>query len=191
MQTIDKKADAIVVGPDPSVRGLRTRNRWLVLAVALLLLASLGLGAALLVGGDDSTHAAGVDGAVVDEITELLDDMAVAWGEGDGAAVVAMMAEDGFHISDGTRGDPISGDRLETFASRWASINWTRVDPTVIDPAESPGEYIVMESVIVHPDSIGTEDRDTTIVLYRIVEQNGALKIAEQVVFESIAWPLS
>ncbi|MDH3731335.1 MAG: hypothetical protein OES13_09475 [Acidimicrobiia bacterium] len=191
MQTIEKKPDSISVGPDPSVRGLRTRNRWLVLAVAVLLLASLGLGAALLLGGDDDTFAAGVDGAVVDEITELLDDMAVAWGEGDGAAVVAMMAEDGFHISDGTRGEPITGDGLESFASRWASINWTRTDPTMIDPTESPGEYIVMESVIVHPDSVGTEDRDTTIVLYRIVEENGALKVAEQVAFESIRWPLS
>ena len=177
---------------DGRVRTLKRRNRWLVVAVAVLLVAAAALGGALLFGSDDGEAAitpgvasASVDAATVDEINALVDANLRGWSEGDGDAVMATMATDGFHISGGTDGSPYSGDRLRGFSSSFENLEWERVSPPIIE--RDGNGYYVAELEIV---SNGTDPADggSMLIVMHIVSEDGELRIAEQVVYEDIVW---
>lgn len=70
-------------------------NRWLVVAVAVLTLAVLGLGAALIVASNDETTTPVAGPSVDPAVTTALDGMAAALSSGDVQATTAFYADNG------------------------------------------------------------------------------------------------
>jgi ketosteroid isomerase-like protein len=87
--------DVTVRLPEAQVDGTPPKtNRWLVVAVVILAVAVLGLGAALIVGSNDETTP--VAGPPVDPaVTTALDGMASALTSGDATATTAFYADNG------------------------------------------------------------------------------------------------
>lgn len=175
---------------DSRVRTLERRNRWLVAGVVVLLVATAALGGILLFAGDDSefAFAPGVDAATVDEINTLLDANLEGWSEGDGEAVMATMAEDGFHISRGTVGFAFSGDRLQSFSSQFAFNSWERLRSPIIE-GDGNG-YYVADLTRIFLDSADPSEAAPLLIITRVVPEGGELRIAEQVVYEDIDWSM-
>ncbi len=111
MQTIERRPEtaAPVIGA-----------RWPIVALAVLVVAVLGLGTWWLV--DEYT---GVDR----QIEVLLDDYLQAWSEGDGEALLAVMTPMGRHVSDGTASEGLYGEELATFVESIDAVYDFEMEP--------------------------------------------------------------
>jgi hypothetical protein len=128
MQTIDRRADTAT----PAAGA-----RWPIVALVVMVVAVLGLGTWWLV--DQYT---GVDR----QIEVLLDDYLQAWSNGDGEALLAVMAPGGRHVSDGTPAGGLGGEELAAFVeSIDANFDFAMEplgDPVILG---GPGRYLVVQ----------------------------------------------
>ena len=175
------------------IRSLERRNRWLVTGVVVLLVALAALGGILLFGGDDAGAAitpavdeATVDAATIDEINTLIDANLQGWSEGDGDAVMATMAADGFHISAGSNGFAYSGDRLRGLSESFGWVEWDRPSTPIIE--KDGNGFYVAELDRIFPDGSDPAEGDSILIVTLVVSEDGELRIAEQVVYEDIDW---
>jgi hypothetical protein len=161
--------------PPPAGSVHTSRSRLLVILVGVVMLVLGLLGGWMLAGdGDDSaTWGGGIDDAVLAEIDELLADYWAAWDAGDGEALVAVMATDGYFASSGTPADGYSGDALARYVASWGYLGRAQVGPTTV--IETPAGYEVLAAERVYgyyPDPFWD------IQDFVIIEEDGELAIA-------------
>ena len=148
--------------------------------IAMLVLGLVG-GWMLASDGDDTgTWGGEVDDATLTEIDELLDDYWAAWDAGDGAAVVAVMATDGWFSSNNTAQGGHTGDQLVAYVNSWDRLDFTQVGPTTVIETFAGYEVVGAERVDQYnPEPLWALDH------YVIVEEDGQLRIASHQVIST------
>ncbi len=145
MQTIEK--------PVAPVEKLARNNRYLIIGLVVAVLLAAGFGAWLIV---DNTRT-GIEA----DIVALLDDYGAAWEANDGAAVLALLTEDGAVLAG--NGRTYRGDELAF-----------EVDNLGEFPLEPIGDLVIHERVtgwyVAFADEHGME-------VFNIVEQDGTMLI--------------
>lgn len=159
----------------------RARVLVIVLAIGILLLGLLG-GWMLASDSDDSATWGGeIDEATLAEIDELLDDYWVGWDAGDGDAVVALMAVDGWFSSVNTAEGGYSGEQLDSYVDRYGDLGFTRVGPVTVIETRAGYEVAGAERVDeVSPEPLWALDH------FVIVEEDGQLRIASHQVISTV-----
>lgn len=132
-------------------------------------------------GDDAGTWGGEIDDAVLDEIDALLDDYWAAWDAGDGEAVVALMATDGWFSSSYTAEGGNSGDALVSYVNRYDNLEFTQVGPTTVIESLAGYEVVGAERVDEYtPEPLWALDH------YVIVEEDGQLRIASHQVISVV-----
>ena len=161
--------------PSPAGSGHTSRSRLLVILVGVVMLVLGLLGGWMLAGdGDDSaTWGGGIDDAVLAEIDELLADYWTAWDAGDGEALVAVMASDGYFASSFTPEDGYSGDALASYVDSYGYLGLAQAGPTTV--IETPAGYEVLTAERVDEY---TPEPFWALEHFVIIEEDGELAIA-------------
>jgi hypothetical protein len=164
-----------------SVISSRARVLVVLTAIAMLVLGLLG-GWLLASDGDDSATWGGeIDEATLAEIDQLLDDYWAAWDAGDGQAVVAVMATDGWFSSANTAQGGYSGDQLASYVDRYEDLEFTPVGPTTVIETAAGYEVAGAERVDEWtPEPLWALDH------FVIVEEDGQLRIASHQVISTV-----
>lgn len=163
------------------VNSSRARVLAIVFAIGMLVLGLLG-GWMLAGDGDDpATWGGEVDEAILAEIDELLDDYWVGWDAGDGDAVVALMAADGWFSSVNTAEGGYSGEQLDSYVDRYGNLEFTQVGPVTVIETRAGYEVAGAERVDeISPEPLWALDH------FVIVEENGQLRIASHQVISTV-----
>lgn len=159
----------------PTTEPARSSRRPLLIAlfgVGMLVLGLVG-GWMLTSDGDDAdTWGGEIDGAVLAEIDELLDDYWAGWDAGDGDAVVALMATNGWFSSNNTAEGGHTGEQLVAYVNGWDGLDFTQVGPTTVIETIAGYEVVGAERVDQYnPEPLWALDH------YVIVEEDGQLRI--------------
>jgi len=149
--------------------------------IGMLVLGLLG-GWMLASDGDDpGTWGGETDDATLAEIDELLDDYWAGWDAGDGDAVVALMATDGWFSSVNTAADGYAGEQLANYVDRYGNLDFTRVGPTTVIATRAGYEVAGAERVDEYtPEPLWALDH------FVIVEEDGQLRIASHQVISTV-----
>lgn len=169
------------VSPDPEPA--KPPRGWLMAVLFGIAMLVLGLvtGRMLASDGDDTgTWGGEIDDPILTEIDELLDDYWAAWDTGDGDAVVALMANDGWFSSTNTTQSGHTGDQLATYVNSWDRLDFTQVGPTTVIETFAGYEVVGAERVDQYnPEPLWALDH------YVIVEEDGQLRIASHQVISA------
>lgn len=133
--------------------------------------------------GDDrpTTWGGAIDDATLDEIDELLDAYWAAWDDGDGDAVLAVMAAGGLFASAFTGPNGCSGEELVSYVGRYASLRFSRAGPTTVIRTSAGYEVAGAERVDEYtPEPLWALDH------FVIVEEDGRLRIASHRVISAV-----
>ncbi len=161
-------------------RSSRTRVFAILTGIGMLVLGLLG-GWMLASGGDDTWGGGEIDDATLAEIDELLDDYWAGWDAGDGDAVVALMAEDGWFTSVNTAESGYTGDQLASYVNRYSNLEFTRVGPTTVIETRAGFEVMGAERVDEYtPEPFFALDH------FVIVDEDGQLRIASHQVISTV-----
>ena len=149
--------------------------------IGMLVLGLLG-GWMLASDGDDPVTWGGeIDDATLTEIDELLDDYWAGWDAGDGDAVVAVMATDGWFSSVNTAEGGYTGEQLASYVDRYGSLEFTQVGPTTVIETRAGYEVAGAERVDEYtPEPLWALDH------FVIVEEGGQLRIASHQVISTV-----
>lgn len=163
------------------VTSSRARVLVVVFGIGMLVLGLLG-GWMLTGDGDDpGTWGGEVDDATLAEIDDLLDEYWAGWDAGDGDAVVALMANDGWFASDNTAEGGHSGEALANYVARYGDLEFTQVGPTTVIETRVGYEVVGAERVDEFtPEPLWALDH------YVIVEEDGQLRIASHQVISTV-----
>ena len=167
-----------VAEPATSSRG---RLLAILFGIAMLVLGLVG-GWMLTSDGDDTgTWGGEIDDAILSEIDELLDEYWAGWDSGDGDAVVALMATDGWFSSINTADGGHSGDQLVAYVNSYDNLEFTQVGPTTVIESLAGYEVVGAERVDQYnPEPLWALDH------YVIVEEDGQLRIASHQVISTV-----
>ena len=160
-----------------------SRARVLVIAVAVAMLGLGFLGGWMLArGGDDPASWGGeIDAATLAEIDGLLEDYWAAGDAGDGEAVVAVMATDGWFSSANTGQGGYSGEQLASYVDRYGDLVFTQVGPTTVIETAAGYEVVGAERV-----DEWTDKPLWALDHFVIVDEDGQLRIASHQVISTV-----
>jgi hypothetical protein len=119
--------------------------------------------------------------AILTEIDELLDDYWAGWDAGNGDAVVALMAADGWFSSPHTAQGGYTGEQLANYVDRYGNLEYTQVGPTTVIETRAGYEVAGAERV----DEYAPEPQ-WYLDHFVIVEENGQLRIASHQVISTV-----
>ncbi len=163
------------------VKSSRARVLAILVAIGMLLLGLLG-GWMLASNGDDpSTWGGEIEEATLAEIDDLLDDYWAGWDAGNGDAVVALMATDGWFSSVNTAQGGYTGEQLDNYVDEYGNLEFTQVGPTTVIETRAGYEVAGAERVDEFtPEPLWALDH------FVIVEENGQLRIASHQVISTV-----
>lgn len=163
------------------VKSSRARVLAVLFGIGMLVLGLLG-GWMLASDGDDpGTWGGEIDDATLAEIDELLDDYWTGWDAGDGDAVVALMAADGWFSSVNTAQGGYTGEQLASYVDGYGNLEFTQVGPTTVIATRAGYEVAGAERVDEYsPEPLWALDH------YVIVEEDGQLRIASHQVISTV-----
>ena len=163
------------------VNSSRARVPAILLVIGMLVLGLLG-GWMLASDGDDpATWGGEIDEAILAEIDQLLDDYWAGWDAGDGDAVVALMAADGWFSSANTAQGGYTGEQLANYVDRYGYLEFTQVGPTTVIETRAGYEVAGAERVDEYsPEPLWALDH------FVIVEEDGQLRIASHQVISTV-----
>lgn len=145
----------------------------ILLAVGMLVLGLLGGWMLARDGDDPGTWGGEMDEAILVEIDELLNDYWAGWDDGDGDAVVALMAADGWFSSVNTAERGHTGEQLAAYVETYRNLDFTQVGPTTVIETRAGYEVAGAERVDEwSPEPLWALDH------FVIVEEDGQLRIA-------------
>ncbi len=148
-----KKKMRTMEKPVAPVEKLERNNRYLIIGLVVAVLLAAGFGAWLIVDA--------IGTSTERQITALIDDYGAAWSANDGAAVLALLTEDGAVLAG--NGQTYRGDEL--------AFEVDHLGEFTVAPV---GDLVIYESVTgwhaASPDEHGME-------LFNIVEQDGTMLI--------------
>jgi hypothetical protein len=149
--------------------------------IGMLVLGLLG-GWMLASDGDGpGTWGGEIDDATLAEIDELLDHYWAGWDAGDGDAVVAVMATDGWFSSVNTAAGGYTGEQLANYVDRYGYLEFTQVGPTTVIETRAGYEVTGVERVDEYtPEPLWALDH------FVIVEEDGQLRIASHQVISTV-----
>lgn len=163
------------------VKSSRARIVAILFGIGMLMLGIIG-GWILAGDGDDpGTWGGEIDDATLAEIDDLLDDYWAGWDAGDGDAVVALMASDGWFSSVNTAEGGYTGEQLASYVDRYGSLEFTQVGPTTVIETRVGYEVAGAERVDEYtPEPFWALDH------FVIVEEDGQLRIASHRVISAV-----
>ncbi len=170
---IDREEQTFTDRPvhDPKVDTLRTRNRFLIIALAIVTAAFVALGTWTLVDRSGSS-----DVAPTAEIQQLLDDYEAAWNDYDGAAFLALVTDGyGFEISGTTTGAATQA----LYIDNMGSTSW---HVTQVGDAISAGDgpyYVALVDNLTAVDY--PVDGVDGVSIVTVVDDGGTLKVDHHV----------
>lgn len=156
-------------GHDPKVDTLRKRNRFLIVALAIMTAACVALGTWTIVDRSGSS-----DVAPTAEIQQLSDDYRASWNEYDGNAFLGYVTDDyGFQVL----GDsPTSATAQASFIGMSSGSNWNAA-PVGEPIVAGDGPWYV--ATVDHLTADGyPEDGVDGVSVVKIVDEGGTLKVA-------------
>lgn len=183
MVNLDERTTSPTAPPTDAtepVRPSRARLAKILVALGAFVLGLFG-GWMLTNGGDDpATWGGEVDGAVLTEIDELLDDYWAAWDAGDGEAVVALMSTDGWFASNNTASVGYTGEQLASYVDSYGDLEFTQVGPVTVIETIAGYEVAGAERVDEYtPEPLWALDH------FVIIDQDGQLRIASHQVISA------
>ena len=163
------------------VKSSRAKVLAVLFGIGMLVLGLLG-GWILASDGDDpGTWGGEIDDATLVEIDDLLEDYWAGWDAGDGDAVVALMAADGWFSSVNTAEGGYTGEQLASYVDRYGNLEFTQVGPTTVIETRAGYEVAGAERVDEYtPEPLWALDH------FVIVEQDGQLRIASHQVISTV-----
>ena len=151
-------------GPDPA------RGRFLMLAVIVLGIAVVVLGAMALFGDSDSTEAS--QGAVSAEVEQLLDAYGAAWNDSDREAFLSLVSDD--YVIESGRYGSFTGSAQATYLG---SVPGWHSEPIGEPLMVGEGPWYVSTGNLITADQFPPEGV-ASISTFKIVEEGGVLKVA-------------
>jgi hypothetical protein len=180
-ETVHAEMTSSATSATEPVNSSRARVLMILFAIGMLVLGLLG-GWMLASDGDDpATWGGEIDEAILTEVDELLDDYWAGWDAGDGDAVVALMAADGWFSSVNTAQGGNTGEQLSNYVDRYGYLEYTQVGPTTVIETRAGYEVAGAERV----DEYAPEPQ-WYLDHFVIVEENGQLRIASHQVISTV-----